>query len=122
KTVAPGTSKSVTFSTAGTFAYHCAIHPFMHGSVGVRMKTDRTSGTTSDVFHISWATGLITPGHGYDVQYRKGSGTWKTWFSNTTQQQGSWSPPSSGNWSFRSRSRQSSTVSGYSPLLKVTVL
>jgi plastocyanin len=32
--LAPGaTSSAVTFTTAGTFAYHCAIHPSMTGSV-----------------------------------------------------------------------------------------
>lgn len=28
-------AKKVTFSEAGTFAYHCAFHPFMHGKVVV---------------------------------------------------------------------------------------
>ena len=35
-TVAPGMSVSMTFSTPGTFAYHCNIHPFMHGTVTVQ--------------------------------------------------------------------------------------
>jgi plastocyanin len=30
-----GQSFSFTFSTPGTFTYHCTIHPFMHGSVTV---------------------------------------------------------------------------------------
>jgi plastocyanin len=30
-----GGTKSVTFTTAGTFPYHCAIHPAMTGSVTV---------------------------------------------------------------------------------------
>ena len=29
----PGRSFSFTFTRAGTFAYHCSIHPSMHGSV-----------------------------------------------------------------------------------------
>jgi len=34
--IAPGaTSSAVSFPTAGTFAYHCAIHPSMTGSVVV---------------------------------------------------------------------------------------
>ena len=32
-TVAPGGRFSFTFQTAGTFAYHCAIHPGMVGTV-----------------------------------------------------------------------------------------
>jgi plastocyanin len=34
--VAPGKQFSVTFATAGTFTYHCTIHPGMVGSVVVR--------------------------------------------------------------------------------------
>jgi plastocyanin len=31
----PGSSKTITLSKAGTFAYHCNIHPFMHGRIVV---------------------------------------------------------------------------------------
>ena len=32
----PGSSKTVTLSKAGRFAYHCTIHPFMHGVIVVQ--------------------------------------------------------------------------------------
>jgi len=35
-TIARNTSKSVTFSTAGTFGYHCKIHPQMTATVVVQ--------------------------------------------------------------------------------------
>ena len=35
-TVTPGGQFSLAFPTAGTFAYHCSIHPGMIGSVVVR--------------------------------------------------------------------------------------
>jgi plastocyanin len=35
-TIAGGGSDSVTFSTAGTFAYHCTIHPAMIGTITVQ--------------------------------------------------------------------------------------
>jgi plastocyanin len=35
-TVAPGGRFSFTFQNAGTFSYHCAIHPGMIGTVVVR--------------------------------------------------------------------------------------
>lgn len=35
-TIAGGTSKSVTFATAGTFGYHCKIHPTMTATIVVR--------------------------------------------------------------------------------------
>lgn len=34
-TIAAGQSYSYTFTTAGTFSYHCSIHPSMIGSVTV---------------------------------------------------------------------------------------
>ncbi|MBO1415080.1 cupredoxin family copper-binding protein [Streptomyces sp. FH025] len=34
--LAKGASYSYTFTTAGTFAYICSIHPFMHGTVVVQ--------------------------------------------------------------------------------------
>jgi plastocyanin len=34
--ISPGKSKSVKFSRKGTFAYHCMIHPSMHGKIVVR--------------------------------------------------------------------------------------
>jgi plastocyanin len=35
-TLKPNGSGSVTLTKAGTFPYHCAFHPFMHGTVTVR--------------------------------------------------------------------------------------
>ncbi len=35
-TIAPGaTSNAITMSTAGTFTYHCQIHPFMTATINV---------------------------------------------------------------------------------------
>jgi plastocyanin len=34
--IAPGATFSFTFNTAGTFAYHCAIHPFMMATIIVQ--------------------------------------------------------------------------------------
>lgn len=34
-----GASGSFVFMAAGTFAYHCAIHPFMHGTIVVQGPT-----------------------------------------------------------------------------------
>jgi Copper binding proteins, plastocyanin/azurin family len=36
RTIANGASRSVTFSTAGTFGYHCKIHPTMTATVVVK--------------------------------------------------------------------------------------
>jgi plastocyanin len=43
-----GGTKSVTFATAGTFPYHCAIHPAMTGSVTVTAAAPApTAGATT---------------------------------------------------------------------------
>jgi plastocyanin len=34
--IAPGTSKTHTFNTAGTFPYHCNIHTMMTGTIVVK--------------------------------------------------------------------------------------
>ena len=46
--LAPGQTASITFSTAGTFAYACAIHPQMRGTVvvGAAPATDTPAGAT----------------------------------------------------------------------------
>src|SRR5512140_121963 len=38
--IAPGGSFSFTFTTVGTFPYHCAIHTFMTAAIVVRTATD----------------------------------------------------------------------------------
>jgi len=35
----PGQTYSYTFNQAGTFAYHCSIHTYMHGTVTVTAST-----------------------------------------------------------------------------------
>jgi len=34
--ISPGASKSLTFNTAGSFPYHCTVHPMMTATVIVR--------------------------------------------------------------------------------------
>jgi plastocyanin len=35
-TISPGRSKTIKFSRKGSFAYHCSIHPSMHGKIVVK--------------------------------------------------------------------------------------
>ncbi|HYB07927.1 MAG TPA: cupredoxin domain-containing protein [Nitrososphaerales archaeon] len=43
----PGQSYTFTFSTAGTFGYHCSIHTYMKGSVIVENPSSASTASTS---------------------------------------------------------------------------
>ena len=59
-TIAGGTKASLTFDTAGTFAYHCSIHSSMHGTVVVEAAaappppTDTASATDGGSPGLVW--------------------------------------------------------------------
>jgi plastocyanin len=57
----PGQSFSVTFSTSGTFAYHCRVHGFMHGVVTVSAASATTTAApTSTSAHATTAPASTT--------------------------------------------------------------
>ena len=118
-----GTSGSKVFSAAGTFAYHCEIHPTeMHGNIAVQMKAVPTSGTTTTSFWIRWATARAPAGFKYMVQRKAPGGSFAA-FKSTVDSGAEWTPSKAGTWSFRSKLRRLSngSASGYSPTLTVTV-
>jgi hypothetical protein len=45
--LAKGASASHTFASAGTFAYVCTIHPFMHGTIVVLASTTTSTPSTT---------------------------------------------------------------------------
>ena len=47
--IAPGGSASITFDSAGTFAYFCSIHPNMTASIIVQAGTDDTDDQTEQL-------------------------------------------------------------------------
>ena len=58
-TIAPqGTSAPVTFNSAGTFTYHCSVHPQMTGSVFVQGDTSTTGQSTTTSRPASTTTSL----------------------------------------------------------------
>ena len=46
-TLGRGASGSHTFNAAGTFSYHCSIHPFMHGTITVVAASSGSSSGSS---------------------------------------------------------------------------
>jgi plastocyanin len=72
------TSGSFRFLAAGSYAYHCAIHTFMHGTVIVPIVVSPLRGTKKTTFTIRLAS-AAQAGFTYDVQRRVGAGPWTTW-------------------------------------------
>lgn len=118
-----GTSGSRIFSAAGTFAFHCEIHPLqMHGNIVVPMKAAPTSGTIATTFSIRWATVKAPAGFKYVIQRKAPGGSFAP-FKSTINKSTSWTASKAGTWSFRARLKRLSNgaTSGYSPTLTVTV-
>jgi len=112
----------VSMDAAGTFAYHCAIHPNMTGTVKVKMAASPTTGTAAaTVFDIVWAINNAPSGWSYDVQKRKKGGTFKTWQNSVAAPHASFDPAKTGKFQFRMRLRHGAATSGYSPILTITV-
>ena len=51
--IPPGGSFSQTFTTAGTFGYHCSIHTYMMGTVNVGGATTSSATTTSSTTSVA---------------------------------------------------------------------
>jgi len=108
--------------SAGTFAYHCAKHGLpMSGQVRVAPQVAAAPAGLS--FTVKWATAGSNTGNTYDVQFRVGTGAWRTWKSNTGAPSavfGARSAPvkvaSGKSYSFRVVSRNGAAKSGISPV------
>ena len=124
RTVAAGdTSGYVLIARAGTYAYHCEIHPDMQGKVKAHMLAQPFSGTTETTFVLRVATVAIGAGFVEDIQRRKqGSGSWKLW-RTTSNQTVNWSPSNPGAWQFRARLRKTSNnqATGWSSVIAIGV-
>jgi plastocyanin len=57
----PGGSRTITFATAGTFAYHCRYHPIMKGTVVVREAGAGEDLPATDTSDSSGSAGGLEP-------------------------------------------------------------
>lgn len=102
-----------TFDGAGSYPYQCTIHPSMRGTVRVPVSR---AGAADSGWTLRWA---VAAGDAtYDVQVRKGTGTWKALRTDTSGVSASFHRP--GTWAVRARTQVGSSTSGWSPAVKVT--
>ena len=122
----------VVFS-AGTFHYYCSTHGYpvdvddkgMEGFVRVPVSISRLPGGLP--FTVRWATDASATGGAYDVQFRVGSGAWRTWKKDVTNNKGEFGRDAKPvrvrdgvRYSFRARSQGGPNVSGWSPVASLT--
>jgi len=113
-----GTTYARTFTSAGTFAYHCSIHAMMRGTVKVPLAS---KGTASKGYTLTWATVKGSNGIAYDVQTRLGKGTWVSLKAGTTATHAKFNPAKAGKYSVRARTAKGGAKSGWSPTVTVTI-
>jgi plastocyanin len=120
-------SSSINYSrtfSAGTYHYFCQAHGSPSGGMdGLVKVAPATSGSPTGLnFTVKWATGTTNTGTTFDVEYKVGSGAWKSWKSNTSLVKavfGENSNPvkvqSNTKYTFRARSKKGTAASKLSP-------
>jgi len=114
-------SYRVTFSDAGTFRYHCSMHPFMTGRVSVPV---RAAGSATGGWRITWSVRTTTPANRrFDVRVKRvGASSWTSYRSATAKRSGSFDPARAGSYVVEARTRNVGVgASGWSPALTVAV-
>jgi plastocyanin len=121
--IAPGNSYEFTIQAAGTYPYHCNVHPtLMTGTIRVPLIADMTTGTPATTFTFT-VTAVVQAGFVYDVQKKKGNGKWKDWKMGVAGPTVAFNPAKAATYRFRARLHRSSNdaVSGYSQKTKIVV-
>jgi len=121
--IAPNTTTAaVLFRAAGSFTYHCSIHPTMTAAVRVPILVAPTTGTTATTFTLTLTSALVA-GFTYDVQRRIGTGAWTAYRTGVTTRTTTFMATAAGTYAFRSRLVRTSThaFSKWSPMKRVTV-
>lgn len=116
----PGMVYTHTFTDAGTYRYHCSIHPDMLGAVQVPL---RASGASSKGWRITWSSASTTPAsHRFDFSYRRvGTSTWIKSRVRTASRSTVFNPARSASYQVRARSYLGSAVSGWSPVMTIKI-
>lgn len=122
------TSGNIDFTrkfSAGTFSYYCEVHGSRSAGMRGLVRVPVTIGAApaSLPFTVKWATAATNTGSKFDVQYRVGSGAWKTWKSDVSGGKATFgqgaapvSVKADKSYSFRARSKKGDAASKWSPV------
>jgi len=121
--LSPSSTFTFTFSFAGTFPYHCKVHPtLMQGTVKVPTTATPPFGQVGTTFTITWASAAPTGNLVFDVRRMDpGSTKFKKWQTGVTTRSATFTPSLPGTYVFRTEVRDMSTgaVSKWSPTASI---
>lgn len=122
-TVKPGkTSSAVTMTQAGSYPYHCALHPRRKGTITVPMTVNPLVGTTGTFFALTLGT-VQAPGVLiHEVWVSQNGGAWIL-RASTSAPSISIFFPTPGAWEVRTRLTYllGGSTSGWSPIVTLAV-
>lgn len=116
-----GASYAVAFRDAGTFGYHCTMHPSMTGRVVVPVTA---TGSAATGWRLRWSVRSSTPSNRrFDVRVKRvGATTWTVFRKATAKRAGLFNPSGRGSYLVRARTRNVGVgASGWSPALTVSI-
>lgn len=118
----PGQSFSLAFPNAGTFGYHCAVHPDMTGAVHVPLTA---TGSSSAGWTLRWSNISTVPStRAFDVQVKKpGTTAFVAFRTAVKTRTASFNSSRNGTYQFRARTKNLSNGknSGWSPTRSVSI-
>lgn len=110
--------------SAGTFYYYCEVHGFNSPKMDgfVKVPVTIAPAPAGVAFTVKWASGVTNTGSKFDVQYRIGSGKWKTWKKDVASPSAVFGAKGAPvtvapgqRYSFRARSQSGRAVTRWSP-------
>jgi plastocyanin len=123
--LAPGQTFDVTFWGAGSFTYHCTVHPSMTGTISARAMAFPRSGPVGTKFTIRAGSKAPPTPYVFDIQRKDPGGTWHSWMTGVTTRDSIFDSTGlpTGKYQFRVSTRDTSTgaASRWSPAASVMV-
>jgi plastocyanin len=113
-----GATYARAFSSAGSFAYRCTLHPHMRGKVRVPVTA---TGSPRAGWKLRWATKRARGKVTFDVQTKRGSGRWSDLAVDVARAKMRFDPARSGKYKVRARTAKGAERSGWSPAVTVTI-